>query len=100
MGSPLVGYAYKPYQKEGFKPPLKCGEHVGLSDPNWKKVTQQRSLITEGSASLSTFGDSMNHKKDCIQGMQFSTGVVGYYELFKIRWCLIFKSFVGEGGGF
>ena len=39
-------------EKEDFKPTLKHGEGVCLPDPNRKMVPQQRSLITEGSASI------------------------------------------------
>uniref|UniRef100_A0A8P4KSA7 Uncharacterized protein n=1 Tax=Dicentrarchus labrax TaxID=13489 RepID=A0A8P4KSA7_DICLA len=42
-------------KEERLKPTLKCGEGVCLQNHNWKLVPQERSLVTEGSGSCSTF---------------------------------------------
>lgn len=57
---------------------------------------EERSLMAEGSASHSTFGDSRTHKKPCVLSAQRSSGAIGYYLFFNICWCQAIKGFVCE----
>ena len=72
MGAPPAVWAYSSLtetsltisfiKKESLKPNLKSGKGVCFPDIYWQLIPQERGLITEGSASHSTFRNSGNNK--------------------------------------
>ena len=94
-------------KKESFQPDLKGREGVCFLKPNsWFQEAEtsflksagstERGLITEGSASHSAFRNSGNHKETCNLGAKSSVGEISNYEIFKIWWSSVIKSFIGE----
>ena len=83
-------------KKESFKPSLKGGKGVCYPEIYCQLIPQERGLITEGSASHSTFRNSGNHKETCSLGAKYSVWKISYNEIFKIWWSSVIKSFICE----